>query len=458
MPGIALPRVLGGIMIVEFVTHASVIYRRGPVQLICDPWLTGTAFDDGWALLSPPVFKPEDFAGITHIWFSHEHPDHFSPRSLSSIPEALRRNITVMYHSSDDGKIREFCTGLGFRDFLELSGDRTFVLDQGFEIVCDRWRGSDDSWLLVRTPEGSLLNLNDCQINLQHDAEGLRARLGPVDVLLTQFSISAWDGNVEDLARRQVGSQIMLDRIVMQSRAFGARYVIPFASFVWCCHEENSYMNEEMVGVRSAAQRVEREVGVQAVVLYPGDTWEICTPHDSGSALIRYEHDTQSLATRLPYRSPAVDLAELEVIARRFQKRLNEGISPLRRRLRAVKLNVLHQLRVRRPWPVGVGIAALQILLMRTRPARIWLTDHRVVVQFDLIGGLRGSTLGREACDIEISSAALAYALRFLWGGESLQVNGRFREVYPEGRIALFDYLWIASAMNHARGAQARPL
>ena len=81
-------------MEIEFVCHTSVVLRQDPVHMICDPWLTGTVFDDGWALLSEPVFKPEDFASITHLWFSHEHPDHFSPRSLAMIPDAPRARIT----------------------------------------------------------------------------------------------------------------------------------------------------------------------------------------------------------------------------------------------------------------------------------------------------------------------------------------------------------------------------
>ena len=54
-------------MEIEFVCHASVVLRRDRVHMICDPWLTGTAFDDGWALLSEPVFKPEDCASVTHL-------------------------------------------------------------------------------------------------------------------------------------------------------------------------------------------------------------------------------------------------------------------------------------------------------------------------------------------------------------------------------------------------------
>ena len=107
-------------MEIEFVCHASVILRRDPIHMICDPWLTGTAFDDGWALLPEPVFKPEDFASITHLWFSHEHPDHFSPRPLAMIPAALRARITVLFHASLDHKVANHCQKLGFADVIEL--------------------------------------------------------------------------------------------------------------------------------------------------------------------------------------------------------------------------------------------------------------------------------------------------------------------------------------------------
>ena len=38
-------------MKLEFVNHASYVLESGGVRLLCDPWLEGTAFNDGWALL-----------------------------------------------------------------------------------------------------------------------------------------------------------------------------------------------------------------------------------------------------------------------------------------------------------------------------------------------------------------------------------------------------------------------
>ena len=87
---------------IEFVNHASYIIEHGGIRLITDPWIEGTAFNEGWSLIEPTHLQYTDFKDITHIWFSHEHPDHFSPPNLKSIPEELRKNITVLFQYTKD--------------------------------------------------------------------------------------------------------------------------------------------------------------------------------------------------------------------------------------------------------------------------------------------------------------------------------------------------------------------
>jgi UDP-MurNAc hydroxylase len=446
-------------MLIEFVGHSSLVLRQSEINMICDPWLTGTAFDDAWALLSEPKFKAEDFSSITHIWFSHEHPDHFSPRSLALIPEADRARITVLFHESEDKKIVDYCRKMGFGQVQELPLNQWVSLAPGFDILCNTWEDTDDSWLLVKTPEQRILNINDCQVSSLEQAEALRAQTGDVDVLLTQFSISAWDGNPEDLERRQRGARAMLDRVVLQTKALNARHVIPFASFIWFCHEENDYMNECLVEPGVLVELLARETSAAPVILYPGDLWEPGNAIDSGPAVARYRADLADLANRARFKSESVAFNDLCAAAEKFSARLRHGVSPLRLWLRGVKSNLRYLIRALRNQTPSQQLSWLtHLATLRTRPARIWLTDHRVGLEFSLHQNLRQTDRRREDCDIELTSAALYYALRFLWGGESLQVNGRFREIYPDGRMPLFDYLHLACAMNHEDGAAARPL
>lgn len=124
-------------MDIRFVNHASFVCEHAGVRLPCDPWLYGSAFNDGWDLIVESGFTVEQFADIDYIWFSHEHPDHFSPRVLLDIPKALRPEITVLYKQTSDQKVLEFCRKQGFAG-RELHDRQRTDLGSGLTVTCSR--------------------------------------------------------------------------------------------------------------------------------------------------------------------------------------------------------------------------------------------------------------------------------------------------------------------------------
>ena len=69
---------------IEFVNHASVLITYGNVGILSDPWYSKSVFHNGWRLLYE---NSEDYIdkvldNTTHIYLSHEHPDHFNPAYL----------------------------------------------------------------------------------------------------------------------------------------------------------------------------------------------------------------------------------------------------------------------------------------------------------------------------------------------------------------------------------------
>ena len=88
-----------------WINHAGFELQSNGLRIVCDPWLTGLAFNQSWALLTETRFQPGDFEGVDYIWFSHEHPDHFSPPDLRSIPERIRSNITILFQKAKDGRV-----------------------------------------------------------------------------------------------------------------------------------------------------------------------------------------------------------------------------------------------------------------------------------------------------------------------------------------------------------------
>lgn len=416
----------------QFVNHSSVIIETSGRKLLCDLWLDGRAFDDGWALLSKSPVGYQDLGEVTDLWFSHEHPDHFNPPNLKRIPEATRQKIRVLYQETLDHRVIDFCRGLGFGQVEELPPDRWVELAPGVSVLCRPhhagW-GEGDSWLALRAEGQTILNVNDCEIDRREQAEEIRERVGPVDVLLTQFSYASWQGNEEAVDGRRKHARDLLERVKMRAEVWSPKVIVPFASFVRFCHEENVYLNRDMNRVDEVARFIEANTSATAVVLYPGDVWTVGTPHDNAPAIRRYLADLEQAEREPPVKSKAVDEATLVEEARAFCERLVEGAD---RRVTRLYLGLKTLQSTGRALDAERVLDGARVLASPVAgglpPAWVWVTDLGKSFAFDLDHGLVAGARPRADCDIALSSEALSYCFRFPWGGETLQVNGRFRE------------------------------
>ncbi|MEE2786216.1 MAG: MBL fold metallo-hydrolase [Myxococcota bacterium] len=391
---------------IHLVGHACVLITWGDVRLLCDPWLTGTAFLNGWAHL---VESTESITSLnpTHIWLSHEHPDHFSPRDLLAVDPAKRGQIEVLYQTTKDRKVASFLQVKGFA-VTELTTGEEYALAEGFAVVCGCVGA--DSWLGIRAGDTHILNLNDCitgQDILISDPDQLPSdvldeigRHCPrPDVLLTQFSYSNWVGNPADFHLHRLQAETKLNQVRQQIRHLQPKTVVPFASFVWFCHEENLYQNACMNTLDHVVPVIVDE-GVEPVVLYPGDHWVVNTPLDNTEAQARWRRVYAGISDRAPMRDTPVQIDTLKTLFDSYRDRI------------AAKNN----------W------AAITDLKRRgwLPPAHIYLEDLSQGVSFDLVDGLMPSSVARSHCDIQLGSTSLAYLLKHDWGRGTLMVNARF--------------------------------
>lgn len=434
-------------MRLEFVNHASYVLdapKQG-VRLLTDPWLEGNAFNNGWGLLAKTKFRYEDFGSITHLWFSHEHPDHFSPPILKKIPEEARKKITVLFQRTDDHKVVEFCRKVGFKAVEELPLDRPVELAPGFEVVCGSTAGYEDSWLFTRTPEGTHLNLNDCWIIDRRELQAIKQRIGgQVDLLATQFSVSAWDGNADEVDRLREGARGMLDKALVQCEVLAPRWVLPFASFIWFCHEENAFMNQAFLGIDEVEMALRTRS--QPVLMYPGDVWTIGEPHDNAAALDRWRAEQASLPGRAPVKPPTVPPETLIESSRSFCKALVDGSDRSRVKARWAA-QAFRRSGDRRSLPARL----VDLVQLRPASTTIWVSDHNAAYRFDPEQGLVPAAVEAAACDVRLGSESLHFAFKFLWGGQTLAINGRFQERERDSRDVLFGYFNMAGSRNAGR-------
>ena len=404
--------------VITFVNHASVIFSYKNINLITDPWLFGSAFNSSWDLISESKMQINDFDKITHIWFSHEHPDHFYPKVLQSIPEKIRKKITVLFQETLDHRVIKKCKELGFI-VLEMNPKKFYQLDSEFKIKCRPYL-LYDSLLLLEIGNKKILNLNDCGVDSYRQAKFIQKITGNVDLLLTQFGYAAHIGDPEDVELRKNASLEKLNRIKIQSEIFKPKNIIPFASFIWFSHEDNYYMNDEINKIQNVEKYIVKYTQSEPVILYPGDKWIIGEKNDNAEAISLYEKDF-SHKHIIHKNSPQFSLDELILESKKYIKNI----------------------RTRNNW----GLIKLFHYVSFFKTSKIYLKDLKVSINFDIVKGVKESNFFKEHADIITDSDSLIFAFRFDYGADTLLANARFRK--SGGRTMHFFRQFMIGTLNN---------
>lgn len=405
-------------MKITLINHACIKIETRATSILCDPWLEGPVFNNGWQLLiKTPVSTDELMKGVTHIWLSHEHPDHFSPKFFFDLAKTHAGKVTVLFQRTHDGRVRKFCQSRGF-NVKEISEHEKVCLDDN---VSARIGKSEfyDSWLFLDDGTTRLLNINDCPLRDPKDISKVAAQTGQPDILLTQFSYAAWKGGRDHKAFREDAARDKLVTVRNQIQVLHPRYVLPFASFSYFSNVENSYLNDS-VNTPDEAARAIQEAGADPVVLFPGDEWEVGTKHSNESALDRFR-EIYIRREQLPLldREPSVPVDELQKKFEAYRKRIYAKNS-------AAAIWMLRRLPV----------------LGAFYPIRFYLTDLQQTVSVSIVDGFQVSTSA--SAEAELHSASLAFVFDNEFGFDTLTVNGRF-EATPAGFSKMVKGLAVGS-------------
>jgi len=231
--------------VVSLVNHASILIESSNVKLLTDPWFSGDAFNNGWNLLyeNDPNEIAQLLDEITHIFISHEHPDHFSVPFFKKYHNKLfDLNIKIIFQETRDQRVVKFLKNLKLtvieakkNEWIELDGHTQIQI---FPI------GAIDSTFLMKTAECYFINTNDCELSILDGKKILnQINTSKQKVLLHQFSYAAWRGNS---AWMKKAAKYKLRKLLELNQLFNANLLIPFASFIYFSHEENFNLNRDI--------------------------------------------------------------------------------------------------------------------------------------------------------------------------------------------------------------------
>ena len=396
---------------VTFLNHSCIRVESGATSILCDPWFTGSAFDDGWRLL---VEDSHNLADIDYdwLWLSHEHPDHFSIPTLKQIGKRAQ----VIYQTTDDKKVKAY---LGKQnDVTEIDN---FEIRRCGDIDCQLFISDGyDSAMLFRLPSGhTVLNINDCRVELGGLVERIAAATGTLDLLAAQFSYANWAGNAGDRAIPAYQHEQVMRRLERAIDVLKPKALLLFASYVYFSHEENFYWNEHF-WLSQAVARLSAKVRV--IVPHPDavlDLGELDADLTAQNAeAVRFW--TSQHATRRPVdqRKARPPLSELAAQYAAFHEALWRD-------------NDLDYARATSRGPLDLVVR---------------LDDQNTTVRLELFSGEFVIAPG-EDYDVALSSETLAMLFRNKFGRGTVTINGRVQFNY--GRAYKFFAFFFAFYSNN---------
>ena len=382
-------------MKIRFINHASAIIDCGDVKILTDPWYCGSPFNNGWSLLveSDIDINSLDF---NYLWYSHEHPDHFSIEDLKKINEKKKKEITILFQKTADQKVKYFCQKLGF-EVLELEPLQFYHLKGKVQITCGI-EGGFDSWLSVSYKNKTLLNINDCRLETKEDLSPVKKLLGDIDVLMTQFSWANWVGNKGDNRAVEISRNTVHAKNDAQIKILDPKFVIPFASFAWFSHEENCFCNNDAITVEEFSNRYSNR---KVITMYLGDEWKVGEETDCSEAVLKWmEADPKN-------RSPNHSIKSVS------REALEESFKFMKTKLKE-----------KNDWSSILELKNSGHL----EECTIRLNDLGISFLFDFTKEKLIET--SDQSDIEMGSESFDYLMRNPWGRGTLMINGRFKANY----------------------------
>lgn len=321
---------------VRLLSHAALEIVHEGTRLLLDPWLFGTCYDRSWALLPEVPDTIEGLARPDFVAFSHAHSDHLHPPSVKALIERFGPDLAFLVPRQVVRVMARTLAGLGARNVREVPLLERVTLGPGLSISFHACR-ADDSAQIIRAGEYTLFNANDCRIEGALLRDLCRRAPAPT-FYFGQFSPAdgypfCFDGLTETELR--AAARGSMEQFVHQSRAFGARWSVPTASFVRFAHPENADINRFSYQPSEAVAACSHS----AVAWYPGDGWSDTDGHMIDPRHRMAYEAARSLPPRVaPNHEPDADLdARVRAAAdRRFADMCRVIPRPVLRRLRRV--------------------------------------------------------------------------------------------------------------------------
>ena len=358
-----------------------------------DPWVEGDIFNNSWSLLSPtPPTVFDCLANATHVWFSHEHPDHFYPPNVKKFLHGKH----FLFQKTKDKRVISYLSGLSDK-VTELNFGENYEITKRFNIMVFPF-GRLDSYCIIEVGDITILNLNDCYITNDEEINFIQKQCPKVDILFFQFSYAKGNTNKDETEKRRILAANKVSHLIKTIKRFKPTYTCPFASFIYFCNSDNYYLNDAINRIGDVISQI-KDLTIP-LCFYPGDQWYIGDAVDSSAAIAKYKEDYK----RIRPKDYGVTKVSLEQIMGKVQEYL----------AKTKKNNPL--------WPFYYYYRPDSFRI------KFLLSDLQEMLNFDFKTGVSAGTKTADSVPIcELQSDSIMNLFSFDWGYDTLSIGGRYQ-------------------------------
>ena len=411
---------------ITFVNHASICVTAGRISILSDPWYFSSAFHKGWSLL----YENSDdeinniVDNLTHIWISHEHPDHLSIPFFKKYSSKLKKNkVTILFQKTKDRRVVNFLRSINLK-VEELNFNKSISLSKEVTISCFK-DGVYDSALLIESFGEKILNLNDCVVRSPKEAKKIFNQTGYVDFLATQFSYAAWKGGEKNKQWREIAAEEKINAIEIQNKVFKPKYILPFASFIYFSNDRNFYLNDSVNTPRKITNNLSKKSN-NLLFMKPFDVFggDNCK-YNSDQAIIFWEEKFNNIHNFQKLSYDKVTKETLKISYEKFLSTLSAS-------------NNLFFMRL---------VSYLPFLNL-FKPLTIELDDINEIVKIDIVKK-KFQTSENSLVDLKMSSESLNFIFNNQFGFDTLTVNGCFEEISNGGFVKSVKSIGVSQLNNN---------
>jgi hypothetical protein len=236
-------------MKVRYISHACLYCEAGEDRILFDPWYGSPAYLNQWHVHPQPA-DDTVLQDCNVILISHGHEDHLHFETLNRCNKAAK----VYYPYQPSPGSREFISGeLGFPNFVEASGNRTYTLPGGTKLTL--FPVGHDCAFVIDDGRHVLVNVNDalhaCSADLIAEVcQSITRRFPKIDYVFGGFGGASYFPNCFHRASKSDSGIAFLREAVFArnfcyfSHLLRPRFAIPFAADFLLKHASLKWIND----------------------------------------------------------------------------------------------------------------------------------------------------------------------------------------------------------------------